>query len=102
MAYAFVQDVPANEEMYRQIKEGLGDEPPDGLVAHVAIARDEGGLRYVDVWTSQEAWERFRAERLEPVVGAVLARHGLPHDHSLVQLRDVHLVDAWLGRAPTA
>ena len=32
MPYAFVQDVPANEELYRQIKGRLGDEPPKGLV----------------------------------------------------------------------
>jgi len=96
MPYAFIQDVPANEELYRQIKARLGDEPPKGLVAHLAYER-EGGLRYVDVWDSQADWERFRDEQVEPAVGAVLASVGLPHDHSMVRTEEVALVDAWLG-----
>jgi len=100
MAYGFVQDVPANEEMYRQIKARLGDEVPDGLVAHVALRRDEG-LRYVDVWATEQQWERFREERLEPAVEAVLASYGLPHDHSLVTITEFDVVDAWLGEHAT-
>jgi hypothetical protein len=96
MPYAFIQDVPANEEMYRQIKAKLGDTPPAGLVCHVALAQ-EGGLRYVDVWESEAHWERFREETLEPIVGEVLAAYGLPHDHSLVTLEPVEVVDAWRG-----
>ncbi len=96
MAYGFVQDVPANEEMYREIRDRLGDDRPEGLVAHVALRRDDG-LRYVDVWETQEQWERFREERLEPAVDAVLASHGLPHDHADVTLTEFDVVDAWLG-----
>ena len=98
MAYGFVQDVPANEEMYRQIRDRLGAERPDGLVAHVALRREQG-LRYVDVWDSREQWERFREERLEPAVGGVLASYGLPHDHSQVTVTEFDVVDAWLGEA---
>ena len=96
MAYGFVQDVPANEEMYREIKVRLGEQRPDGLVAHVALRREQG-LRYVDVWDSREQWERFREERLEPAVEAVLASYGLPHDHSQVTITEFDVVDAWLG-----
>ena len=94
--YGFIQDVPANEEMYRQIKARLGDQPPKGLVAHVVLTRD-GGLRYVDVWETQADWERFRDEQVEPAVDAVLSAVGLPHDHSLVHTEEVTIVDAWLG-----
>jgi len=94
--YGFVQDVPANEEMYGQIKARLGDQPPKGLVAHVVLTRD-GGLRYVDVWETQADWERFRDEEVEPAVDAVLSAIGLPHDHSLVHTEEVTIVDAWLG-----
>jgi hypothetical protein len=100
MAYGFVQDVPASEEMYREIKVRLGGQRPEGLVAHVALRREQG-LRYVDVWDTREQWERFRAERLEPAVDAVLASYGLPHDHSLVTITEFDVVDAWLG-APAA
>ena len=94
--YGFIQDVPANEEMYRQIKARLGDQPPKGLVAHVVLTRD-GGLRYIDVWETQADWERFRDEQVEPAVDAVLSAVGLPHDHSLVHTEEVTIVDAWLG-----
>jgi hypothetical protein len=96
MPYAFVQDVPATEEMYGEIKARLGDRPPKGLIAHVAIKR-ERGLRYVDVWDTEADWERFRDERVEPAVGAVLASRGIPHDHSLVRTEDVEVIDTWLG-----
>jgi len=96
MAYGFVQDVPANEEMYREIRARVGEQRPPGLVAHVAARRDQG-LRYVDVWETKEQWERFREERLEPAVDAVLASYGLPHDHSLVTITEFDVVDAWLG-----
>jgi hypothetical protein len=95
MAYGFVQDVPADEAMYREIRARLGARP-DGLVAHVALRREQG-LRYVDVWDSKEQWDRFREERLEPAVEEVLASYGLPHDHSTVTIAEFDVVDAWLG-----
>jgi hypothetical protein len=96
MPYAFVQDVPANEHIYGQITARLGDEPPKGLVVHLAMKR-EGGLRYVDVWETQADWERFRDDRLEIVVGDVLAGYGIPHDHSLVSTEDVDVIHTWFG-----
>ncbi|MCU1457418.1 MAG: hypothetical protein JWL73_1510 [Actinomycetia bacterium] len=73
MPYAFVQDVPADAAMYQRIVDGLGPETAPGLIAHVAIVRPEGGLRYVDVWESEADWDRFAEERLHPVVHAILA-----------------------------
>lgn len=99
MPYAFIQDVPANEKIYDQIRARLGDEPPKGMVAHLAMKQDRG-LRYVDVWETRDDWERFRVDRLEPIVGEVLASHGLPHDHTLVHTEDIDVIDTWLGGAP--
>jgi len=70
--YAFTQDVPIDATTYQRIRDGLGDDPPDGLVVHLAIARPEGGLTYVDVWSSREDAERFTEDRLHPVVHAML------------------------------
>lgn len=98
MTYAFIQDVPASERIYREVRAGLGQEPPKGLISHVAIKRREGGLRYVDVWATQADWERFRDQVAEPTVGAVLASHGIPHDHSLVRFEDIEVIDAWVGQ----
>lgn len=73
MTYAFTQDVPINGAVYQRIIDGLGDEPPKGMIAHIAIERPEGGLRYIDVWESEEDWDRFAEERLHPVVHPLLS-----------------------------
>lgn len=74
MTFAFTQDVPIDNTLYQRISAGLGDDPPDGLVVHIAAEIPEGGLRYTDVWQSEEHWNRFVEDRLHPVV------HGLLHE----------------------
>lgn len=96
MPYAFIQDVPATREIYAQIRERLGESPPPGLITHVVADHDDG-LRYIDVWESEEAWTAFRDEQVEPVVAEVLASCGIPHDHSLVRFEPLQLVDVWRG-----
>jgi hypothetical protein len=73
VTYAFTQDVPADAAFYKRILEGLGPEPPEGLLVHLAIERPEGGLRYIDVWESQAACDHFTEARLHPVVHGLLA-----------------------------
>ena len=75
MAYAFTQDVPIDAHVYQRIVRGLGAEPPKGLIVHLAVERPEGGLRYFDVWESEEDWDRFAEERLHPVVQPMLSGH---------------------------
>lgn len=72
MMYAFTQDVPIDAAFYQRILDGLGSEPPEGMICHVAVELPEGGLRYIDVWESEAAWDRFAAERLHPVVHPLL------------------------------
>jgi hypothetical protein len=72
MPYAFTQDVPIDAATYDRIRDGLGDEPPAGLIVHLAIERPEGGLRYITVWESEQDSDRFTEERLHPVVHAML------------------------------
>ena len=72
MPYTFSQDVPIDAATYNRIVDGLGDDLPAGLIIHVAIERPEGGLRYIDVWESEQDWDRFAEERLHPVVHPLL------------------------------
>ncbi len=72
MAFAYTYDVPIGEDVYRKIVDGLGDDVPEGMVTHLAMKLPEGGLRYVDVWRTQEACDRFVEERLHPVVHPLL------------------------------
>ncbi len=96
MTYAFIQDVPANEQHYREIRAELGEATPAGLVAHVVVQRD-GGLRYVDVWESRDAWERFREQRLHPAVDKVMAAHGVNRDEARTSFEEIRVIDTWLG-----
>lgn len=70
MAYAYVQDVASSWDQYEHVAAALVDPPPDGLLVHVAGPTDEG-VRIIDVWESEEAWESFRAERLAPAIAAL-------------------------------
>ena len=93
MTYAFVQDVPIDREFYSRIVADLGDEPPKGLISHLAVERPEGGLRYIDVWESEEDWDRFAEERLHPVVHRMLRGifgDQLPPEPERVPLPVVH------------
>jgi heme-degrading monooxygenase HmoA len=64
---------------------GVDDNPPEGLIVHAA---GEAGDRWqsVSVWDSQEAYERFRDERLMPAVvqalGEDVAAAGPPPQES--------------------
>jgi hypothetical protein len=69
MPYALIQDVASSWEQYRYVAEALR-ETPEGLILHVAGPTDEG-FRTIDVWESEEAWQQFRASRLDPVIAAL-------------------------------
>ena len=73
--YAFTQDLPITTAVYARIMEGVGTEPPAGCIVH-AVVRIDGGLRYIDVWESREACDRFLDERVHPVLQAAFSAAG--------------------------
>jgi hypothetical protein len=75
MTYAWTQDLPITLDIYREIVADLGHEPAEGLIVHVAQVLPDGRMRYLDVWDSEAACDRFTETRLHPVVGSALARH---------------------------
>jgi hypothetical protein len=68
MVHAYVQDVPIDDQMYARIVDALGSEPMDGLLMHLCVRKPEGGLRYIDVWASEEQCARAFDERIHPAV----------------------------------
>ena len=96
MSYALLYDVPADEEMYRRVKAAIGEEQPVGLVAHLVVRADEG-LRHIGVWESQEDWQRFHDERVGPAVHAVLRAAGFTQMPPDPPVRELGLVDVWIG-----
>ena len=67
MAYACVQDIASSWNSYENVSSGLLEPPPAGLIAHVAGPTDEG-VRIIEIWASEEAWQRFHTERLVPTI----------------------------------
>jgi hypothetical protein len=63
-----------NAEDYEAVMRELDLEgqPADGGIVHVACITG-AGLRVLDVWESEEKWDRFLSERLGPAI----ARAGL-------------------------
>ncbi len=96
MPYAFHYDVPADEQFYRRVKDEIGEEKPQGLVAHLVVKRD-GGLRHIEVWDSKEDWERFRRERVDPALDKVFAAAGVGRRPPQPPAQEMALVDAWVG-----
>ncbi len=92
--YAFEQDVPITKDVYARIMAEMGDQPPQGLVAHVAIEREDGHLSYLDLWETREDCDRFTEERLHPIVGRALAAAGIRPDGEPPR-RGVTVVDVW-------
>src|SRR5437868_6025504 len=72
-----IMELPgATTEMYDQVNEEAGISQanlPEGLISHNAGATD-GGLMIVDVWESEDAFQRFARD----TIGPVLERAGVP------------------------
>lgn len=80
MVYAFTQDVPIDEPTYRKIMDRLGPEPIVGSLLHLAVRRPDGGLRYIDVWESEESCDRAFRDRIHPAVYGVFQDVGFRPD----------------------
>jgi hypothetical protein len=74
MAIAVIQDFPGGTTgQYDEISEKMGlaaNELPDGAISHW-VAETDDGMRVVDVWESQAAFDTFAQERLGPAAGQV-------------------------------
>ena len=74
--YAYVQDVPIDGDVYHQIVDRIGDRPVDGCLLHLCVRREDGGLRYLDIWESEEACARAFDQRIHPAVYSVFKEIG--------------------------
>ena len=75
------------EEVGRRLTDGRGlnslsDWPVDGILAHAAGPTNDG-WRVVDVWESEEAFERFG-----PVIGPLLQEVGFPGEPQVFPLHN--------------
>ena len=80
-------------ELYDAVtaKLGVEDDPPAGMIVHTAIDKGDAGMRIVDIWESQQAFETFRDERLLPAIQAVLSEQGVePQGPPTYEFSEIH------------
>lgn len=86
MVYAYIQDVPIGDDLYRRIIAELGPEPLAGALLHLCVREPDGRLRYIDVWESEQACTRAFEDRIHPAVDAAFGGNrpeGEPAVHRL-------------------
>ena len=92
MLHATVQDVAASWVEYERVAGAVVDARSAALILHVAGPTDEG-VRTIDVWESEAAWQRFRAERLTPAIAVLGSALRLQPS-----LREFHPLQLVIGR----
>lgn len=95
--YAFIQDVPIKEDTYEKIRSALGPEPPEGLVVHLVLRREDGTLRYVDVWQDKASCDAAFRERIHPAVFSVFREVGFTPEGE-PRREELPVVHVWLGK----
>jgi hypothetical protein len=70
VVYAYIQDVPIGEDLYRRIIDKIGPEPMAGQLVHLCVRQPDGHLQYIDVWESEEACASAFDARIHPAVDA--------------------------------
>ena len=94
MTYAYIQDVPIGADLYRRIIDNVGPEPMPGLLMHLCVRQPAGGLRYIDVWESEDACTQAFDQRIHPAVDAAFEGNRPPTEPDVHHLDVLHAVGA--------
>ncbi len=70
MVYAYIQNVPIDEAVYRRVIDEIGPKSLEGSLLHLCVREADGKLRYIDVWESEQACAQAFDERIHPAVNA--------------------------------
>jgi hypothetical protein len=97
IVYAYTQDVPIGLDLYEKIIAELGPEPLAGSLLHLCVRRADGGLRYIDVWESEQACERAFEDRIHPAVNAAFGGQRPDGEPTVERLEVLHADGALLG-----
>jgi len=95
VAYAYTQDVPIDLNTQHAIDERIGADPIEGLIIHIVVQLPNG-LRYIDVWESEEHCDRVMRERIRPAVLAVLSELNVRPDREPIE-EELHVVGMMIG-----
>lgn len=90
MPWAYVQlAAQGTWETYEKVSKELDPTPSEGLLIHVAGANADDKWRVVQVWDSEEAFTRFRDERLMPTLLRVLGAEHMADGPPPIEAFDV-------------
>lgn len=96
MVHAYLQDVPIGPELYWRIIDELGPEPLAGSLMHLCVRREDGGLRYLDVWESERACAEAFDERIHPAVQRAFGGAGRSEEPTVQRLEVLHTTGSLL------
>jgi hypothetical protein len=90
MAVAIIVDMDATLEEYDAVNAKIDPvaSPPDGLIVHVGTVTDSG-IRAIDVWESEEAFNDFRDNRLGPAIGEVMGERATEPNVQVLEVHDL-------------
>jgi hypothetical protein len=79
MTVVMTMDVPVSRADLEAVSASLGthENPPDGLIVHVASETSDG-VHVTDIWESEDAFEKFRDNQLVPTMQKFMAEHNMP------------------------
>ena len=94
MAILRIQDTPSPDgstDLYDRVSEKMNvqGDPPAGMIAHTASVTDDGRILIVDIWESQDAFDRFEEERLAPALREAMGGDP-PEGAADVTVHEVH------------
>ena len=77
-------------ETYDAVNEKLDmpNSPPEGLLSHAVAPMEGGGMRFWEVWESEDDMHRFERERLMPAMQEALDE--MPEEPPQAQLAELH------------
>jgi hypothetical protein len=90
MAVIVIQEFPATLEQYEAVNAELDSRsnPPEGLIIHTG-GQVGDGMRVIDVWESEGAWQQFLNDRLVPAVTKVA---GEDAPEAQIEVSELHAV----------
>jgi hypothetical protein len=100
MVYAYIQDVPIREDLYRSIIAKIGPEPIAGSLIHLCVRQPDGRLQYIDVWESEEACTKAFDDRIHPAVDAAFGGNRPATEPAVHHLDVIHASGALLQPTP--
>jgi hypothetical protein len=81
MTVLMTMDLPVKRADLEAVSAAMGvhDNPPAGLVVHV-MSETANGVHIVDIWESQDAFDKFNNGQLMPTMQKVMAERNISMD----------------------